>query len=281
MCVIGVGSKFFCQKDPPPRRGQDFPRNNYLHTNSASLKPIQEDVELEIGYKKKMPMEEMKIGEGVLPMRYISQFEEMGEDKDLDEKIKDVHQKIFNNPDLSGTKKTKLGKLLQNMRKKKLMKIKKKKDHPDDKITEVTKELTSMKSNTKSYFDESSKKKSSGESGDSMEDQNKDEQESPKFERSETFADPNKEDMRSSKISIFSHNYPPLDEEIRRSSEKSNSNEDKSIKIVKTSEEESVSKGSSKEENKSSDDKSSNPDIEELHHNSHPSYRKANSKDSN
>ena len=198
----------------------DDQKPDFLYTNNSALKPIQEELELEDGSKRKMPAEETKIGDMVKPMKYISQFEEMGEEKDLDEKIKAVHQKIFNDDDLSGTKKTKLGKLLQNMRKKKLMKIKKKKEQGEDITTEVTKEITSLKSNTKSHFDDSSKKKSSGESGESVnstEEHKHIEQESSQADKSITFADKNNDDMRNSKISIFSHNYPLETQEIRES----------------------------------------------------------------
>uniref|UniRef100_A0A7S3J257 Uncharacterized protein n=1 Tax=Euplotes harpa TaxID=151035 RepID=A0A7S3J257_9SPIT len=191
-------------------------------------------------------------------MRYISEFEEMGDEKDLNTKIASVHNKVFDPETLDNSKKTKLGKLLHNMRKKKMLKVKKKatggKLDIDDNSSNVTKEITTLKSHTKSNFDESSKKKSSNESG-SMEEEKSFEEKSNLTNKESTFDDNNKSDMRSSKISIFSHNFATSKLPEEKSDKGSGSNEDKNYSLGKSSDEKNVSKDSDEAQSKSAGNK--------------------------
>ena len=87
-----------------------------------------------IGIKEEVKgvVEEKKSSDGVVsPMRYISEFEEMGDDKDINSKIATIHNKILKNLDTKKqSKKSKLSKLLHKM--------KKKKHHDDDQFGEET-----------------------------------------------------------------------------------------------------------------------------------------------
>ena len=82
-----------------------------IRTNISGIKGIKEEIK-ESGRKN---------SDGVVsPMRYISEFEEMGDDKNLNDKIAAVHKKFFDKTEIKkNSKKSKLRKLLHKMNKNK------------------------------------------------------------------------------------------------------------------------------------------------------------------
>jgi len=79
----------------------------------------KEDPDFKIGLKEEVKVQ--KSSDGVVsPMRYISEFEEMSEEKDINAKIAAVHKKFFKKAnEHREAKKSKLSKLLHKMKKKK------------------------------------------------------------------------------------------------------------------------------------------------------------------
>jgi len=213
----------------------DQSRNSeIMHTKTPVLKTIEEDPEVGFYHSKKMPVEEKK-GNELSPMRYISEFEEMGEEKNLSDRIKTIQDKVFNKTNMVKTgKKSKLSKLLKNMQKKKMAQKKATDGSPTNKNgiqSQMTKGMTSKVSGTNG-LSHSAKSVSSNSSR-----ENKVLPPPGQLDKVNVF-EPTEgdEDLRASKISLFSHNLP---------ADKGNKLNDKEVDISpKPNEEEQLEYGS-------------------------------------
>ena len=235
-------------------------RSEILHTKSPALPTVTEEIDdLET---KKMPNEEAKYdSEGLSPMRYVSEFEDMGNEKDLQQKIRQVHDKVFNQTNLEPSgKKTKLGKLLKNMKKKKLRKIKKKETGDGsskvDDVSEITKDLTSKPSvsqyNAPHTPDKFLTRKSPVEEDKDYNQESPSANETSQFDRSEI------NDLRTSKISIFSHHQPIDAPEVQSFGNEGRASTKKQVRRLSGSKPLSEAKSSQEDQSVSDAQKSSN-----------------------
>lgn len=234
----------------------DKSHSEYLQTKTPVLKTIDEDPEL--GFDKKMPVEEAKFGD-VSPMRYISEFEEMDKERDLNSRIQQVHKKIFESSKFSPVgKKSKLNKLLRNMKKKKLKKKNTEQESRKDDVSQITKDLTSKPSMTNMDLRSKSNIRDSiqGSNDDGVSDS------SPSKHPADT-SDINDE-MRVSKISLFSHNFQPHDLQDPRKPYDDSSPESGNESASKSSNEKHLSKSSedkSRNKNSGSNQRSSEENL--------------------
>lgn len=141
-------------------------------------------------------------------MKYISEFEGMGNEKELDDKIAAVHSKVFG---VTPQKKSKLSKLLNKVKKKKAQQRydEKLQDQSDNKSrieSETTQDIGL--SNTKiGLFNDSNKNVAANNEGNYQKGDDSPQTPDNEISNIQNIDDSPDDNLKSSKISIFSHNF--------------------------------------------------------------------------